>query len=60
MSSMLLESKERSGFGIRIRDFHTKRGGARFGIERMQGMGDAKIIIGITGLRVNLSRDGET
>ena len=42
MSSMLLESKEFSGFGIR--DFATKRGerDSGFGIERKQGMGDAK------------------
>lgn len=54
---MLLENKELSGFGIR--DFHTKRGEWDLGLKECKGWGMPKITTGITGLRVNLSRDGE-
>ena len=48
-----------SGFGIR--DFHKKKGSEiqDSGLKECTGWGMPKIIIGITGLRVNLSRDGE-
>ena len=54
---MLLENKALLEFGIR--DFHTKWGERDSGLKECKGWGIPKIAIGITGLRVNLSRDGE-
>lgn len=57
MSLILLENKEPWEFGIP--DFHTKRGERDSGLKECKGWGIPKITIGITGLRVNLSRDRE-
>ena len=46
---MLLENKELSGFGIWIRDFHTKRWERDSGLKECKGWGIPKIIIEITG-----------